>query len=38
MAKAITGPQRLFSLEKIQCLVFQRNEIPKGSFKIFFTF
>ena len=33
MAKAIAGPQRLFSLEKIYCLVFQRNEIPMGSFK-----
>ena len=33
MAKAIAGPQRLFSLEKIWCLVFQRNEIPMGSFK-----
>ena len=33
MAKAIAGPQGLFGLEKIQCLVFQRNEIPMGSFK-----
>ena len=33
MAKATPGPQRLFSLERIQCLVFQRNEIQMGSFK-----
>ena len=36
MAKATMVPQRLFSLERIKCLVFQRNDIPRGHLKFLY--